>query len=87
MTKKEQTEHIINLVTRNHPNFQQVDKSIYLALDEYVNYDDLLEAEEHIAKCKVDLKVHGLAIITLLKRIEEIDAKIEITGLFNKNKD
>ena len=87
MTKKEQTEHLLYLVTRNHPDFQQVDASIYLALDEYVHNDDLLDAEEQIAKCKIDLKVHQLAIITLVKRIEEIDAKIEITGLFNKNND
>ena len=87
MTKKEQTEHLLNLVSKNHPDYNQVDAAIFYALDEYVHYDDLLEAEEHIAKLKVDLKVQGLAIITLLKRIEEIDEKIQITGLFNKKKE
>jgi len=90
MTKKEQTEHLLDLVTRNHPDFHQVDASIDFALEDFVEIDDMVELVHSVADLEELVEAYASAFkvqlaenIKLYDRVKQIEIAIEIQGYIN----
>tara|TARA_R110001606_G_scaffold340880_1_gene489195 strand:- start:178 stop:429 length:252 start_codon:yes stop_codon:yes gene_type:complete len=81
MTKKEQTEHLLDLVSRNHPDFHQVDASIYYALEDMVN--SVADLEELVQAYASAFKIQLAENIKLMDRVKQIEIAIEIQGYIN----
>ena len=90
MTKKEQTEHLLDLVTRNHPDFHQVDSSISFALEDFVEIGEMEELVHSVADLEELVEAYASAFkmqlaenIKLMDRVKQIEIAIEIQGYIN----
>ncbi len=90
MTKKEQTEHLLDLVSRNHPDFHQVESSINFALEDFVEIGEMEELVHSVADLEELVQAYASAFkmqlaenIKLIDRVKQLEIHNQIQGFIN----